>query len=173
MKSTRRRFLAGAPWLSRELHWPDSMAQQSPKIRGVSFDPDSLSILKDASAQTFEPWIGSSFRISLDSRQLGSLVLVSVDETGTKTPNSNDRWDSSAPPLNRIVTQQGAAAPSMVTFSLHFQGSGKILPQDTYILSHDWLGTFPLFLVPSGPGGKTAYTATFTLLNDAITRTAE
>ncbi len=173
MKSTRRQFLVAAPIAISAASFRTLLAQRNPNPQGRSFDPDSLSILKDASAQTFEPWIGSSFRISLDSRQLGSLVLVSVVETGTKTPNSNDRWDSSAPPLNRIVTQQGAAAPSMVTFSLHFQGSGKILPQDTYILSHDWLGTFPLFLVPSGPGGKTAYTATFTLLNDAITRTAE
>jgi hypothetical protein len=167
MKSTRRRFLAGAALAISGASFARLMAQQSPKIRGGLFDPDSLSILEGASAQTFERWIGSSFRISLNGRPVGSLVLVSVDEPGTDTSTFNDRSRASVRPLNRIVAAQESEAPSTTTFSLHFQASGKALPQDTYLLSHDWLGTFPLFLVPSAPGGKAGYTATFTLLNDA------
>jgi hypothetical protein len=36
------------------------------------------------------------------------------------------------------------------SFSLHFQGGNIQLPQDTYIVEHPALGTFRLFLVPSG-----------------------
>ena len=51
----------------------------------------------------------------------------------------------------------------LTAFSLRFQGSGGLLPQETYTVSQPALGSFPLLLVPCALGAATpTYTATFT-----------
>jgi len=52
------------------------------------------------------------------------------------------------------------------SFVLHFRGDSVQLPQDTYTVEHPALGTFLLFLVPSGPdeNGAQGYTATINRL---------
>jgi hypothetical protein len=52
------------------------------------------------------------------------------------------------------------------SFLLHFRGGGVQLPQDTYIVEHPALGTFSLFLVPSGAddNGAQSYVATINRL---------
>ena len=40
--------------------------------------------------------------------------------------------------------------PGSENFVLIFRGTTAPLPQDTYLLEHNALGTFPLFLVPGG-----------------------
>jgi hypothetical protein len=46
------------------------------------------------------------------------------------------------------------AARAGENFVLVFSGQGLSLPQDTYMLVHEALGTFPLFLVPGGVNGR-------------------
>jgi hypothetical protein len=41
----------------------------------------------------------------------------------------------------------------MTTFTLRFRGAGALLPQETYTLSQESLGSFPLFLVPAPAQG--------------------
>ncbi|MGB6686747.1 MAG: hypothetical protein WBE76_02790 [Terracidiphilus sp.] len=96
--------------------------------------------------QSFEAYIGSGFRASLNSKPMGTLVLLSVEDMSTKTKDAPD-----SPAFARQTGQvlRPAREPA-ANFSLHFRGSEAVFPQDTYLLSHDWLGTFPLFLVPSG-----------------------
>lgn len=52
------------------------------------------------------------------------------------------------------------------SFVLHFRGGSSELPQNTYTVEHSALGTFQLFLVPSGPdeNGAQGYTATINRL---------
>jgi len=53
-------------------------------------------------------------------------------------------------------------APGRESFVLHFRGGSQQLPQNTYTMDHAALGTFQLFLVPSGPdeNGAQGYAAT-------------
>jgi hypothetical protein len=59
----------------------------------------------------------------------------------------------------------GEASGRRETFSLRFRGpEGIVLPQGTYTMIHESLGTFALFLVPIGPGrqgGGLRYEAIF------------
>jgi len=164
MKATRRHFLETAALSAISVSLlPKLFAQRNSKSPTRSFDPDSLSIFQDVSAKTFEPWIGSRFAVTLDNRRLGSLVLVAVDEPEKE---ERARWGTGASvtPLNPNGSRKAVEGPATTNFYLRFAGTGKSLPQETYLLTHDWLGTFPLFLVPCGPGSKPTYTATFTLL---------
>ena len=164
MEATRRHFLETAALTAISVSFlPQLFAQRNSKPVTRSFDPDSLSIFQGVSAKTFEPWVGSSFTVSLDNRRLGSLVLEAVD-----VPEEEEkvRWGAGArvTPLGPTGTRKAVESPAIANFYLRFAGSGKSLPQVTYLLTHDWLGAFPLFLVPCGPGRKRTYTATFTLL---------
>ena len=60
--------------------------------------------------------------------------------------------------LGRPGDQQG-----MERFSIFFKGPAKpFLTQNTYSISHDVMGTFPLFLVPIKPDGEgSPYEAVF------------
>jgi hypothetical protein len=59
-----------------------------------------------------------------------------------------------------------SVGPAITSFSLRFRKTGVALPQGTYTMDHDWLGTFPLFLVPAGKSGsQSTYTATFSVLD--------
>jgi hypothetical protein len=55
------------------------------------------------------------------------------------------------------------------SFSLHFRGGSVELPQDTYIVEHAALGTFRLFLVPTGTdeNGAQGYVAVINRLAHA------
>jgi hypothetical protein len=99
--------------------------------------------------------------MSLDNKSLGSLVLLSVNEISTDAKETPE--DTTA--MSRVGLVHGSSHQSGITsFSLRFQGTGTALPQNTYILTHDWLGNFPLFLVPLPRKGLgSTYTAIFTL----------
>lgn len=99
--------------------------------------------------------------MSHNGKQLGTVVLVSVKEIPSPEALSSAR-------ASRMVGAVPASSGglSIAGFSLRFKGTGTALPQDTYTLTHSWLGVFPLFLVPSGAGASLAtYTATFNLLD--------
>lgn len=61
------------------------------------------------------------------------------------------------------------SSPGGECFSLLFRGGSRALKQDTYVIDHPALGTFKLFLVPSGADkkGTQSYLATLNRLSYA------
>jgi len=168
MGSTRRSFLQRAALSALAVNSPlGALAQKLLNGPGRGFEPETLAIFNGVSRQTFEPWIGSRFLVSLNNKPQGLLLLLSVDDAAPEaSPETKDE-----PYVANTVRRTGliprtSSESAITSFSLHFQRIGTALPQDTYMLSHDWLGTFPLFLVPSGiSGAQATCTATFALLN--------
>jgi hypothetical protein len=141
MKNDRRNFLKIASL---------SAAASAVVPRGFALTahraPAALSdatVLIGLSAESFRPWIGSRF--GLVDRSGGYLVLLSVDEQVQPAAMVGGR---------RVVGQTALSKPASytVSFALHFKivGIAGQLKQDTYLLTHNGLGRFPLFLVASG-----------------------
>jgi uncharacterized protein DUF6916 len=97
----------------------------------------NLGTLKMAS---FQPLVNSSFSVGSDSSTTAWFRLLSVEAMNAK---------AGAAPLAGMRTRSRSAA--LDTFALHFQATGEDLPQGTYEFEHPSLGSFPLFVVPSGP----------------------
>jgi hypothetical protein len=170
MNPARRYFLQEAVLSIIAANLPLGLFAQHLNNRVPALDPENLTLLDGATARTFEPWIGSAFRVTLYRKPVGSLVLMSVDDMSTDT---GDR--QAGPQLvhapGRIPSSASALAIS--GFSLRFQGT-RLPQQDTFTLSHDWLGTFSVFLVPSALSTSQATcTAVFTLLNQTDTKKSE
>ena len=83
--------------------------------------------LSNYTQATFEQYVNSIFTL----RRFVTLevVLEKVEDT-----------------LSPKVSRAGGRE----SFTLHFRGGGQALRQDTYVVDHPALGTFSLFLVPSG-----------------------
>jgi len=97
--------------------------------------------LDQATAATFRPHLGGEFRVELAGEEPIALRLAEVHESGRQP-----------------------AAPRVEPFVLVFTGPATpILPQATYRLEHDVLGTLDVFLVPIGHGveGGVRYEAVF------------
>jgi hypothetical protein len=164
MNPTRRLFLRSAAFSAVAARFPlSAFTQELLHDSDKRFDPEILSIFDGVSRQTFEPWIGSLFRVSLNNKPRGSLLLLAVDEIVAATSDEPD----DATVVRSVNPHPISSNRSPIRgFSLRFRRVGNPLPQDSYMLSHDWLGDFPLFVVPSGlPGAPSTCTATFTLLN--------
>lgn len=154
MSLTRRRFvevvslslLAGAAI-------PNAIAQDDARAEDDPFSAENLLALNEASQKTFERFIGERFTIRNAKRALGSLTLISVEAAPPATA-----------PAKHMVGRVPKAKPlSPAGFTLRFRGSGGELPQGTYTFRNAGLGSFPLFIVPSGPGVTPhTYTAVFT-----------
>jgi hypothetical protein len=110
-------------------------------------------VLIGLSAASFRPWIGSRF--GLVDRSGGYLVLLSVDE----------QVEAAAIVGARVVGQTALNKQPSYTasFALRFRivGIAGQLKQETYLLTHNGLGRFPLFLVPSGDPAKHTCSAQF------------
>ncbi len=133
---------------------PRIFAQSSTGSKSNSSSSDSSSFFDNISAETFKPFIGDKFSIILNGHSQGSLTLIAV----TQSP--------SAPPASATARSGSkSSTQALDTFTLRFQGSGALLPQETYTLSQLSLGSFPLLLVPGSPSGSSpTYTAVFNLL---------
>jgi hypothetical protein len=83
--------------------------------------------LSNYTQATFEQYVNSIF--TLRRFVTVEVVLEKVEDT-----------------LSPKVSRAGGRE----SFTLHFRGGGTALRQDTYVLDHPALGTFSLFLVPSG-----------------------
>jgi len=162
MSTTRRRFLQGASLsLLAATIPPLVFAQNSSVTESDTFAPENLTIFNGVSQQTFQPWIGTRFKVSADYKQLGSLMLLSVNEA-TVSPKATTNRNA----IKMVEQASKASQQSLVSFVLRLQGSGSTLAQGTYTLQHSGLGRFPLFLVPSSEGQtQPTYTAVFTILN--------
>ena len=97
---------------------------------------------KSLQSTDFRSQLDQLFCIHLDHATKMDLQLVSVKELGA-------------------ASQPGFRNP----FSLHFLGpvSRQYLPQHTYQMVNEKLGTFDIFVVPLGPeAGRMRYEAIFT-----------
>lgn len=120
--------------------------------------------------QTFERWTGGIFRVSWRGKRLGTVVLASV-ESKDYPQMQPIYFPQPLPQQPRLGAPRGAAVPmgprvaELRATYLEFDRPRGYLPQETYTLSHDWLGTFNLLLVPKVPySGAITYVATFARL---------
>jgi hypothetical protein len=111
-----------------------ALPQQSSKI-----DPNQLGYYTEAS---FAPYLNTQFRVYLDRADTRALKLLEVSDYFAAVPRSTARASSS---------------PNTECFSLLLTAPpGKPFEQDTYLIEHEALGNFYLFLVPVSAQGKTA-----------------
>jgi hypothetical protein len=101
----------------------------------------------------FESVVNSSFEIRSESGDRNFLVLASVEGVNQAEVVSEANFAVS-PPRRRT------SPPRTEAFTLNFYGTGPKLLQNTYTLAHQSLGTFDLFIVPSG----NSYAAVFNRL---------
>jgi hypothetical protein len=88
---------------------------------------------------SFAPYIGTGFKVLQPNSQPIWLRLISAEQFPVQPQHAHEINTSSA--------------KKTVTYMLRFLGSSeKVLPQGTYTLEHDNLGTFKLLIVPSGDG---------------------
>ena len=91
---------------------------------------DLSAITKD----TFEPFLDDMFDLRISPEELVEVSLVRVHE---------------GPPLGPDDVDPLIFKPARQPFSLWFKGPpGNILPQDTYVFTHETLGEFAVFMVP-------------------------
>lgn len=116
---------------------------------------DDLSISKGIGQQTlagdpqstFEQWIGGKFSISLGKTALGTLTLASVESE--LFPKASSSVHAAAPSrAAAAVRPSGPLVEEVRSTVLEFSRIGGFVPQETYTLDHDWLGTFTLLVVP-------------------------
>jgi hypothetical protein len=164
MASTRRLFLQDAAILAAATALPGKLLSQP---RGVAATGDETEdALTNISAETFQPWIRSSFEVSRNQRPQGDLTLISVIEADDSAPRTvPGRMSARASARLSARAMSTPKSPMVDSFTLRFQRTGVPLPQETYTLKHSWLGTFDLLLVPSGLAGRTSTcSAVFSLL---------
>jgi len=137
--------------------YPAVFAQSEVEPKDDLFSPEHLTVFNGVSRQTFEAMIGESFAVSDAKGPLASLALLSVAAVAPV--------QAATKPL--MVGRVPKAPPQSTTsFSLRFQGSGAALEQGTYTFEQQALGSFPLFIVPAGPGADSpTCTAIFNLLS--------
>jgi hypothetical protein len=94
---------------------------------------------------TFEPYLGSEFRVTVGPYKTVNLRLTKVEDQRPQQARQ----------------QKGTPRTEGECFLLLFQASGKLSDlQQTYVLQHEALGKFSLFLVDaSGKANDTYYSA--------------
>lgn len=116
------------------------------------FSDQNLALYENISAATFEPWVDTPFNLSGPNGASSRLVLRAVSDLSTLDP----------PAESAGTKGNGTSSPTKVAgFMLKFIGTGKALPQNTYVLTNSGLGSFAAFLVPSDGPGQPKYTAVF------------
>jgi len=157
MSLTRRRFVEAASLtLLASAARPISFAQSISGAADEPFSAENVASLEGVSEETFKPFIGESFSVHQGNRKLETLTLRSV----TSAPEAKS--ESKLPTAGRTLKP---AEQVVKSFSLRFRTSGTSLPQGTYILKNERMGSLSLFIVPGGPKmDPRTYTATFSLL---------
>ena len=150
MHATRRQFVRLAAGIAFCAQFPlRGIAQR--RGSGGERPADTENPLAGVTAETFAAWIGSQFRATLNRQPAGTLTLLSVTTVEPKSVTTS---------AAKVVTSSATTS-----FALRFSKTGAPLTQETYTLEHEWLGTFPLLLVPSGAHTTPATcTAVFSLL---------
>jgi len=150
MQPTRRQFVRLAAGFVFCAQFPFRGIAQN-HSSGVDRATETEDPLAGVTAETFSAWIGSQFRATLNRQPAGTLTLLAVTTIEPKP--------------GTISAAKAVTSPAMTSFALRFSKTGAPVTQETYTLEHDWLGTFPLLLVPSGTHTTPATcTAVFSLL---------
>lgn len=152
MTSSRRSFLHKAAVFAAITVASTTGFAQSERRELTTNERFGLQTLASDPQETFEPWIGGKFRLSLWGKSLGTLVLASVESSF---------FPRTQPGMNPMF--MSAPVRELKSTILEFTYGGKILPQETYTLTHDWLGTFNLLVEPClYPDGTVTYIAVMT-----------
>ena len=146
---------------------PSLFAQDQAHAAAETITDEGSATLANLSLKDFQWLVGERFSISSPTRKLGKLTLIAATEPDPIKP-------SHIPHVGGLAAAP-AVGRNLTSFLLRFQGAGGTLPQDTYIMQQGSLGTFPLFLVPEGPGPnqdpaaakRPTYLAVFTRFADS------
>ncbi len=148
MNNDRRTFLKIASFSAATTFVPKGFALTAPHAPTATADGTTLIGL---SAASFRPWIGSRFGFVDYSG--AHLILLAVDEQAQP---------EAAPAAPKLVgrTRLHTEPIFTISFALRFQivGMADQMKQNSYLLAHNGLGRFPLFLVPAA--GRSAKTCT-------------
>jgi hypothetical protein len=157
MSLTRRRFIEAASLtLLAGAACPIARAQSLSASDQGTFSAEDVAVLDGVSEETFHALIGERFAVLQANRRLEYMTLLSV--ASPAAPNLESR-------LPRAGAPSRPPGQAIHSFSLRFQTTGNSLGQGTYTFTNESLGSFPLFIVPGGPGmNPKSYTATFSLL---------
>jgi len=169
---SRRRFLqhgalaaaacAASPLSAFALQHPigDSLPNELPALRPASVGAwqDHAAALEGITRNMFSSAVGTAFKaLPASDAQPVWLTLHAVEDLPRLTPAN--------PASLAVPNRMAALAPATNGFILRF-GSSTPLSQESYLLQHDGLGSFALFLVPEA-GGQT-FAATVNRLDAAI-----
>jgi uncharacterized protein DUF6916 len=124
-------------------------AKDNPGANGVEPNKLAYERLARYTRSTFAAQLNSNFRLTSEFGIIG-LKLIQVQD--------------SAPPGIAASAEFGHE-----NFILVFRGNAPALPQDTYMVEHESLGTFPLFLVPATPdaSGQQGFVAVVNRVTEA------
>jgi hypothetical protein len=120
-------------------HEPHTPEQRNARLAGINRD-------------SFRAAIGSAFKVSDTSGKVSPfwLRLLSVEDFDAAP---------AVDPASMAVAPRAAVSQAIhtTTFSLRFSGGPvETLQQETFVIEHDQLGEFSLFIVPAGPQQYTA-----------------
>ena len=123
---------------------------RQPSIGGSNNWQDHAAALQGMSREQFAGVVGTNFKVTLPGNaQPVWITLQAVEDLPAIVPVN--------PASFAVPMKQSSVAPSTSGFLLKFGGSTPVA-QGTYLLEHDSLGQFALFVVPAG-NGEQVYTA--------------
>ncbi|MFH1742991.1 MAG: hypothetical protein ABIH23_28635 [bacterium] len=125
MKIPRSRFLGalGSTALA-------AMVNPTALFAGLAIRKRGYVMVKDLNISTFSPHLNTRFRVRRDPMDVIDTELIEVSD-------KSDKWSSKSEGVE------------LECFSLVFRGPcDPVLPQSTYEITHDGIGTFDMFLVP-------------------------
>lgn len=132
---------------------------KQPSIGGSNNWQDHAAALQGMSRGQFAGVVGTNFKVVLpDNAQPVWITLQAVEDLPEVAPVNPASF---AVPIKQSAV--APVAPSTNGFLLQFGGSTPV-EQGTYLLEHDSLGSFALFIVPAG-NGQQVYTAVVNRLN--------
>lgn len=130
---------------------------KQPSIGGSNNWQDHAAALQGMSREQFAGVVGTNFKVTLPGdAQPVWITLQAVEDLPEIVPVNSASF---AVPIKQ--SSIAPAVPSTSGFLLKFGGSTPVA-QGTYLLEHDSLGLFALFIVPAGSG---VYTAVINRLN--------
>ena len=149
MPVSRRKFLQqGAILAACTAAIPvEAVAQdRSARLSSASGQANRPDVLEHLSLRSFAAVTGSSFKVYQDPADPMYLTLLTAEDMSTPNERVSSANMAVAPPRQKVTMANNA-------FRLHFVGpSSRVVKQDTFTFEHSTLGTFDLFIVPSGDG---------------------
>jgi hypothetical protein len=140
MSFSRRKFLRAGALVAAAASFPikNLVARTRPPSE-LLLDRTALDKRLSLSRETFVRYLNTRFSFSHPETSSATLRLIEVTD------------------LTPLEGKRSAAATGKECFAAIFSGPENVsLPQETYVVSHDSLGTFEMFVVPIGTkrGGR-------------------